>query len=482
MTIASKITSMQSTIGVSYKRPDPEKLEKMQVALSEDTKALDYLFIERGLSTDTMENFKLGYDKERHAIAIPVFKRGELVNIKYRFIEPDKIKYSQERGAEIWIYNEEGIEVGLKKGAVLIVEGEFDAMSAWQAGIKNVVSPASGKDSYGMWLELLDNIPEIYIAYDNDKPGKEAGKIMAERLLVEKCKEVTYPEGTKDANEYFKKYTYDDFKELLKDSQPFYRYTFKNLPDIIDEMRAFKDDITTNKFMPFLEMEEDWLIVLSGSSNVGKTSVVMNIANDFVSRGIPCLVMPFERGIKSVAKRFIQVKYDLSRLNDLPDEEWDEVASQCAELPLYFALPKKNELLELLSKSKRIFNTKVVIIDHLDYIVRNSQNKEAEIGNTLQELKRTAEENKMIMIIVTHIRKISSGGFSVKRKPHMEDLKGSSSLYQDPECVLMLDGTGKETIEIRVVKNKGRMGEVMYSFNQMSGRLTPLEDENEEGF
>ena len=81
------------------------------------------------------------------------------------------LKYTQEKGCEVWIYNEDGISRGQSKGGVLITEGEFDCMSAWQAGFKNVISPASGKDSYGVWIELLDSIPKVYIAYDNDKAG-----------------------------------------------------------------------------------------------------------------------------------------------------------------------------------------------------------------------------------------------------------------------------------------------------------------------
>ena len=53
--------------------------------------------------------------------------------------------------------------------------------------------------------------------------------------------------------------------------------------------------------------------VMSGVSNIGKTSVAMNIADELVKKGIPCLVLPIERGIRTVGKRFLQVHCDKTK-------------------------------------------------------------------------------------------------------------------------------------------------------------------------
>ena len=364
-------------------------------------------------------------------------------------------------------------------GAVLIVEGEFDLMSTWQHGIKNVISPASGKDSYGIWLEQLDHIPKVYIAYDNDTAGKEASMKMADRIGIDKCFEVEYPEGTKDANEFFKKHTFEEFKEMVGNATPYYSYQFKGVGDIISSLRNQKDEALKLGFIPQVEMEKDWLLMVSGVSNVGKTAYVLNVADELASKGTPVLVLPFERGIESVGKRYLQVKFD--KTNDdflfLNDGEWDSLTDECIETPIYFALPKKQELIETIIKARRLFDTKVVIIDHLDYIVRQgSGSKEVEIADTLQNLKRVAEDNGVILIIVTHIRKIDSAGAITSRKPSIEDLKGSSSLYQDPECVIMLTSQTEGTIDVDVLKNKGEMGRATFSFNKATGKLSEQPD------
>lgn len=471
---SERVKSLQNQVGSVYVKPSVEKLEGFKKALEENIRASDYLEITRGLSKATIKQFQLGYDSERDAIAIPVFKRGELINIRYRLLEPgDRPKYTQEKGCEVWIYNEEGIQKGLAQGSVVIVEGEFDLMSTWQAGFKAVISPASGKDSYGIWLELLENIPKVYISYDNDKPGKETAMKMAERIGIEKCKEIIYPHDCKDANDYFKKFVAEDFKGLVKESKPFYNYQFKGVADVINDLRFKKGEHIMLQHLPDVKIPEDYLIVISGQTNTGKTSMVMNLVSEFTEKNIPTLVLPFERGAQVVGTRFLQVKYNYSEddFSELDVFEWEKLTKECLDLPLYFAMPTKDETIDLIIKSKRIFNTKVVVIDHLDYMIRTTQNKEAEIGNTLQALKRVAEEHKIIMIVITHTRKIEQAGSTKKTKPNLDDLKGSSSLSQDPECVAMLSSPGDGMLEVNILKNKGKMTNRVFAFNKDTGQL-----------
>jgi len=474
--MALNIKPLGDMMNASYVRPDISKLETYEAVLwnLSDCEGLRYLREERNLTDETIKHFRLGYDAERGSIAIPIFKNGELINIKYRILNPNPNKYSSESGAETWIYNEEGIAAGVKHQKILIVEGEFDLMSVWQSGIKNVVSPASGKNSYGPWIEHLDRIPEVFIAYDNDAPGRETAKEMAERIGSDKSREVRYPDGIKDANEYFKTHNLEDFRTVLKEAKPYYSYQFTGVGDIISSLRNKKDDTVNVPFIPRVQLEKDWLVVISGRSNVGKTTYAMNLAESLAEQGHAVLIMPFERGIESVGKRFLQVKFDKSikDFHETEGAEWDRMTRECIETPIYFAMPKKDEIIDTIVSARRIFNTKFVIIDHLDYIVRGTNNSEKDIANTLQELKRVAEDNGVCMLIVTHVRKIDQAGSLLnKRTPGIEDLKGSSSLYQDPECVIMLGSDEEGTIDVNIVKNKGEMTNQTFDLNLATGKM-----------
>lgn len=468
-----KIQSLGETLNANYVRPEIAVVRAYCEALKSNPAARAYLESERNLKPETIEHFHLGYDSARDAISIPIFKEGKLVNIKYRLLNPANNKYTSESGAENWVFNESGFRVGIKHEKVLVVEGEFDLMSVWQSGIKNVVSPSLGKNSYGPWIADFDKIKEVYIAYDNDAPGRETAREMAERIGVDKSFEVKYPESIKDANDFFKEHSAEEYRGLIQLAKPYYSYQFKGMGDIIEGLRNKKDDSLHIPLLPKVEVEKDWLIVVSAKTNVGKTAYVLNVADWLSKQGTPVLVMPFERGIESVGKRFLQVKFDKT-LNDFKETgemEWDEMTRDCVNTPVYFAMPAKDEIAETIRTARRLFNTKVVIVDHLDYIVRNATNSEKDISNTLQEMKRVAEENGIIMIIVTHVRKIDDAGSLMKRKPGIEDLKGSSSLYQDPECVIMLSGDGDGEIHVDIVKNKGEMTNQDFAFNVQTGRM-----------
>ena len=495
MGIEQKITSLRQVLSSEnrgmlheYTRPSPEKLLILQRNLAESENAKSYLKIERGIADDTALHFGLGYDPDKNAIAIPNFKNGELINIMYRHLNTTgkQSKYTQERDAEVWLYNEDGINESLKKGGVLIVEGQFDCMSAWQAGIKNVVSVGSGKDSYGMWVELLEPIPKVYIAYDNDKAGKESSNKFAERIGVEKCQEVLYPEGIKDANDYFKKYEKNDFKLLVSEARPFYTRRYNDMQDVIAMLRADSQEKLQIDILPDVKISDGHLISLSAATNVGKTMFVLNVAKRLVDKGIPTLILPFERGTQVVGSRFLQILSDKTEeeLRMMGTADWDKLIKKLSDYPAYFALPTPPELLDVLRKAKRILGIKAVIVDHLDYMIRNQGEREdVEIRNRLHELKSLAIEEEMILFVVTHTRRIHQAGSEGHKKPSMHDIRGSSAVEQDSEVVVILDKVSDTEIEVDVQKNKGKMVSKVYAVDYTTGviggivdRATSLDD------
>lgn len=475
LNLKEKIQSLNQNLNINYVKPNIELIDKYCKSLTNTSYALDYLQIQRGFTNETILNFKLGYCEEKNAISIPIYKRGELVNIKYRHLDPKATaKYSQERGCEVWVFNDDGFEKGKARGSILITEGEFDAMSAWQSGFKSVISPASGKDSYGIWLELLDTIPKVFVAFDNDKPGKKTSIEFAERVGTEKCFEIIYPEGIKDANDYFKKYTKDDFINLIRKAKPYYKYQYQDLGTIIEDIKLKVDNRLELNCVPFTKMDSDYMVMVSGDSGVGKTSYIMNIAHELVRKNIPCIVLPFERGIKTVGKRFLQIQFNKTEdeIIAFDNSDWEKVIPDIVNYPLYFSLPEREEIKDVVLKAKRLFGIKAVLVDHLDYNIVSGDNEVSEMKRVLLDWKNDlCIANDLIMFVVHHIKKPENMGLK-KRKPRKEDLKGSSAAYQIPEVVIMLSEPEKDKIEVDVVKNKSdNEGSKIYEFKKGTGLI-----------
>jgi hypothetical protein len=285
---------------------------------------------------------------------------------------------------------------------------------------------------------------------------------------------VLYPDGTKDANDYFKIYSPDEYKTLIRNALPFYKHKFKDLSSVIQEMKIKGENRLTLDTVPFIKFKADWMVMVSGDSNVGKSTYVMNIANELANKGIPTLILPFERGIKDVGGRFIQVRCDRTEdeLIAFDDDDWEKIIPDLINLPLYFSMPSKESIKEFVLKAKRFFGIRVVIIDHLDYNLASGTNNEvAEMKKLLTEWKNElCIDNELIFIVVHHIKKPEGVGLA-KRKPKKEDLKGGSTVYQVPEGVIMLSEPEKGKLEVEVVKNKGEEGSKIYDFKKNTGRM-----------
>ena len=471
----NSIQSMGEILGNKYLKPITRDLVIFRSAVN-DIIAQDFLKIKKNLLEETIKHFHLGYDVYRNYITIPDVKNGEVVNVAFRSLDDgEKEKYFKQKGCESWIFNERGLEVAKKMGGVLITSNQFDCMSAWQVGIKNVVSVPVGKDGIGLWMELFKSIPKIYIAFENNKASKKLALNLADRIGSDRCFEIELPKDYQDLSSYFKKYTADDLKDLIRLAKPYYRHRFNNLKDVIDSIREHRDDFLTLKCLPpFLEIEEGWTMVLSGDSGIGKTSMALNITNELINRDIPVLFLPIEEGIKAMGKRFLQVKYHKTKqeVRDFQNEDWEKIIPEVGDLPLYFSRPSSEEVNNVIDQAKRYFGVKFVIVDHLDLLVRNSDSKNinTDTAKAVQNFVSLGQAHNIIFLLLHHINKPAFIGLKSK-KPKKEDLKGTSTIYQDAKAVIMLsytDGDNKK-IEIDIVKNKGEEGSRIYDFNVATG-------------
>lgn len=135
--------------------------------------------------------------KESNCIVFNYFEGGQVVNKKYR---DGHKNFTQSKGGKPIFYNINSI-TGADR--VYIVEGEFDVLAMYEAGIKNCISlPSGANDNDDYWHNskpYIDNVKEFIIAVDNDEKGKVMRDKIAHRLGKWRCKFIDW--RGKDAND-----------------------------------------------------------------------------------------------------------------------------------------------------------------------------------------------------------------------------------------------------------------------------------------
>jgi len=175
--------------------------------------------------------------KEMNTVQFNYFRNGVLVNTKFR---TGNKHFKLTSGAELILYNYDNC---IGKEQIVIVEGEFDALSCFEAGIHNVVSVPNGAGTGMINLEYLDNCIELFenakeiiIATDNDIPGINLRNQLSHRLGIERCFKVDFS-PFKDSNDIL----IHEGKESLKNRLILNKESFPI--DGVFTSRDFNDDL-----------------------------------------------------------------------------------------------------------------------------------------------------------------------------------------------------------------------------------------------
>ena len=232
-------------------------------------KALNYLKKDRKLTEETIKEFRLGYapnawdilykflrskgvkdedmltsgvivkrnekegfiDKFRGRVVFPLIDvGGKVVGFTGRTIFNHDPKYLNTSDTPVFhksffLFGLDRARVNIKKEGVIFVEGQMDAISAFQAGIDNVVG-VSGTALTDSQLAILSRYTQdLTFCFDSDFAGVEASYRaieMAERRNFN-IKVAILPEPFKDLDDLIKSDS-KEAKKVLKNSVPVYDF------------------------------------------------------------------------------------------------------------------------------------------------------------------------------------------------------------------------------------------------------------------
>ena len=211
------------------------------------------------------------YDRFRGRIIFPIENIfGEIVAFGGRVMEKGEPKYLNSpespiyiKGKNLYGLNKTKEEIH-KKGFALIVEGYFDLISLWNAGIGNVVATL-GTALTREHLELLRRYTiEVVALFDPDEAGRKALDRSLELFLSMRmrARALILPEGC-DPDDYIKKHGKDKLNELIAHAPAISDYyidnvlgggkTFEDKRDMIKTAMEFinkiGDEIEKNLFI-----------------------------------------------------------------------------------------------------------------------------------------------------------------------------------------------------------------------------------------
>lgn len=215
---------------------------------------------ERGLTAQIVEHMgcysgkreqdgSVQINEEGNILVFPFIRHGVEVGAKYR--GPNKT-FWQKKSAEKRFFNADVLDdPQLVSGdvALVITEGEIDAISVAASGYPFVVSVPDGapppRDSHGNLISVpkdsndidLDNdtkysfllndwdalskIPKIILAVDNDEAGQRLSEELVRRLDRVRCSFVVFPAGCKDFNDVLTRHGPQSILDCIEQAKPF---------------------------------------------------------------------------------------------------------------------------------------------------------------------------------------------------------------------------------------------------------------------
>lgn len=248
------------------------------------------------------------------------------------------------------------------------------------------------------------------------------------------------------------------------------------------------------------------LIIVAGRPSMGKTTIVMNMAENIaVDHKIPVVFFSLEMSHQELALRLLCSRALLNmgevRRGYMARKNWPRITSTAAaisEAPLFFDFSTSPTVLEIRSASRRYAHELarkgqklgLVIIDYLQLMRGDGsqESRQQEISEISRSLKGLARELNVPVIALSQLNRKPEDGARGGR-PQLSDLRESGAIEQDADVVMAIyreevykrddpDLKGKAKIFILKQRN-GPVGDVNLTFLDECTRFVNPERELE---
>lgn len=449
-------------------------------------------------------------DSTGNVVVFPFIEHGAVVNEKYR--APGK-KFWQRTGGRRTFWNADALDdPSLETGqnALVITEGELDALTAIEAGFPLAVSVPdgappvvdgedptnlqpieAGSENSGKFEFLWNNrdrlkrIKRFIIAVDNDRPGQRLGAELVRRLSASRCLFVEYPVGCKDLNDVAMQRGSEAVSAVINAAKP---YPVRGLYRLSDypEMGAI-NTISTGWWTldRHLKLFPGEFMVVTGIPGHGKSTWVLNLlCNAARLHGWhTALFSPEMPTVPHLRDKLRRIKGGHRADVDAFIDEYfrfidaDPTGDDDTDFDLDWIIDKATDA--VLRDGIRC-----LVIDpwnEVEHARRRDETGTDYIGRSIRSLKRFARLYDVAVIVIAHPTK-EVGRDGKSRPPTLYDIEGSAHWFNKCDHGVVIDRPSTETNEsvLRIAKVRfdetGEKGEVRMTYDRISCRFLTLDN------
>jgi replicative DNA helicase len=190
------------------------------------------------------------------------------------------------------------------------------------------------------------------------------------------------------------------------------------------------------------------LIILAARPSMGKTSMALGIARHLgVSEGVPVAIFSLEMSHSEITQRLMcaegHVDSGLLRRGNLRDDDWRRLIEGCDRLnraPIYIDDSAGIGVMEIRSKARRLKAREpglgLIVIDYLQLMSGNAENRVQEISQISRSLKMLARDLDVPVIALSQLSRAVEA--RPDKRPMLSDLRESGSIEQDADVVMFI--------------------------------------------
>ncbi|MCL2537694.1 MAG: replicative DNA helicase [Coriobacteriia bacterium] len=190
-------------------------------------------------------------------------------------------------------------------------------------------------------------------------------------------------------------------------------------------------------------------VVLGARPGVGKTALALNMAVGAAEKDITVGIFSLEMAAEDLAMRMLTTRAGISTQSlrgNVPQEWWGRFLDESdylSKLKIFIDSTPDLNISRLRVKAKRLFqrvpkNKKLLIVDYLQLMSGDGENRTQEIARITRGLKILAKDLDVPILALSQLVRPPKGLKEPKR-PLLSDLRESGTIEQDADIVMFLD-------------------------------------------